>query len=81
MPCLLESGKLQLTPDEVIAYRPAADRLHEACEISVDLAKPISLDDWILLRVGQAALAGETRLLDDVIEVVERAVRSRRQPS
>jgi hypothetical protein len=53
---------------ETIAYHRAADRPHEACEVSVDLSKPISLDDWNLLRLARVALADETRLLDDVID-------------
>lgn len=33
----LESGKLQLTLDEAASYQAAADRLHEACDMALDL--------------------------------------------
>jgi len=38
---LLESGKLRISPEAASAYRAAADRLHETCEIALDLTQPI----------------------------------------
>jgi hypothetical protein len=34
VPSILESGKPQLSVEEVSTYRAAADRLHEACEMA-----------------------------------------------
>jgi hypothetical protein len=73
----LQSGKLRLTPDEAIAYRTAAERLHDACDTGLDLAQPVSVEDWILLQLAQAALAGSVEALDQVIAAVESAIRSR----
>jgi hypothetical protein len=81
MPYVLESGKLQLTPDEADAYQGAASRLHEACEIGLDLTQPVSIDDWILLQLAQAALAGSVEQLDRVIAAVESAIRARADPN
>lgn len=65
MPGFLESGKLQLTADEAGAYRSAARRLQEACEVALDLSQPISIEDWTLLHVAQAGLAGDLEPLDE----------------
>jgi len=81
MPYFLESGKLRLTPEEATTYRAAADRLHEACEMGLDLTQPIGVDDWLVLQVAQAALAGSLEPLDHMIAVVEDAIRSRREPT
>ena len=78
MPHFLESSKLELTPDEAAIYRAAADRLREATDTALDLTQPVSVEDWILIRVADAALAGNARVLDQVIEVVELAAKSRR---
>lgn len=77
MPDFLESGKLRLTPDEADAYREAASRLQESCEVALDLTQPISLEDWSLLHVAQAALAGDLEPLDQIIDTIETAIRSR----
>jgi hypothetical protein len=61
----LEYGKLQLSCEEAATYRAAAERLHETCEMALDLAQPISVEEWIVLEVAHAALAGELGLLDD----------------
>jgi hypothetical protein len=77
MPNFLESGKLQLTPDEADAYRLAASRLQESCEVALDLTRPISVQDWTLLHVAQEALAGDLDPLDQLIGTIETAIRSR----
>ena len=77
MPDLLESGKLQLSPEEASAYRAAADRLHETCEMALDLTQAITVEDWIFLEVAYAALAGDFDHLDSVIVKVEAEIESR----
>lgn len=81
MPSILESGKLRLSPEEADVYSPAAQRLHVACEIALDLAQPIGVDDWILLAVARAAIDGNFGPLDSVIGSVEAAIKSRKQPA
>jgi hypothetical protein len=49
VPSILESGRLQLSTDEVSTYRAAADRLHEACETALDLTQPITIEDWVAI--------------------------------
>ena len=77
MPDVLESGKLRLTPNEAATYRAAAERLREACEMGLDLTQPISIDDWILIRIAHAALAHDLRPLDEAMAMVEGALRAR----
>jgi hypothetical protein len=81
MPHPLESGKLWLAPDEATIYQPAADRLREACEMSLDLTQPVRAGDWCLLQLAHCGLAGNLRMLDHVIAVVENAIRSRAEPN
>jgi len=77
MPDLLESGKLQLSPEEASAYRAAADRLHETCEMALDLTQPITVEDWIFLEIAHAALAGDFDHLDSVVAKVEAEIKLR----
>jgi hypothetical protein len=77
MPDVLESGKLRLTPNEAATYRAAAERLGEACEIRLDLTRPISSEDWILIRIAHAALARDLGPLDEAMAMVESALRVR----
>jgi hypothetical protein len=76
---ILESGKLRLSPEEVSSYRAAADRLHEACEMALDLTQVITVEDWIFLEVANAALTGDLGLLDGAIAEVEAAIQLRTQ--
>jgi hypothetical protein len=46
MPDLLESGKVQLSREKASAYCAAAGRLHEVCEMALDLTQPITVEDW-----------------------------------
>jgi hypothetical protein len=79
MALVLESGRLQLTAEEAVTYRAAAKRLHEACEITVDLGNPIASDDWILVLAAHAALQGDVAVLDDVIATLQTAIQARKQ--
>ena len=76
---VLESGKLQLTAEEAVTYRAAAERLHEACEITLDLGQPIASDDWILILAAHAALQGDVAVVDDVIATLRTAIQGRKQ--
>jgi len=76
---VLESGKLQLTAEEAVTYRPAAERLHEACDITLDLGQPIASDDWILILAAHAALQGDVAVVDDVIATLRTAIQGRKQ--
>jgi hypothetical protein len=76
---VLESGNLQLTAEEAVTYRAAAERVHEACEITLDLGQPIVSDDWILILAAHAALQGDIAVLDDVIATLQRAIQGRKQ--
>jgi hypothetical protein len=71
MPDLLESGKLQLSREEASTYHVAADRLHERCEIALDLTLPITVEDWMFLEIAHGALAGDLDPLDCVVAKVE----------
>jgi hypothetical protein len=77
VPSILESGKLRLSPEEVSGYRAAADRVHEACEMALDLTQPIGVEDWIFLEVAHAALAGDLGVVDGVVAKVEAEIESR----
>ena len=77
MPDLLESGKLQLSREEASAYRAAADRLHDACEMALDLEHPITVEDWMFLEITRAARAGDLGALDAVIAKVAAELESR----
>jgi hypothetical protein len=79
MPSFLESGKLRLSPEEAANHRAAARRLHATCEMVVDLTQPIDLDDWVLVQLASAALAGDVGLLESAIAKVETEIQSRRQ--
>jgi hypothetical protein len=79
MPSILESGKLRLSPEEVRSYRAAADRLHEACAMALDLTQPITIEDWLCLEVSVAALGGNLEPLDGAIAAVRTTIRSRKQ--
>jgi hypothetical protein len=78
MPDLLESGKLRLSPEEASRYCAAADRLHETCEMALDLTRPITVEDWIFLELAHAALAGDLRWVDCAIAKVEAEIESRK---
>jgi len=77
MPCFLESGRLQLTPNEADAYREAASHLRESCDVALDLTQPLSVEEWTLLQVTQAALAGDLEPLDELISTIETTIRTR----
>ena len=81
MPSLLESGMLQLSSQEAETYRPAADHLHESCRILVDLATPLTVEQWLLLCLASAALSGDLEPLCDVIAKVEAELALRKLPS
>jgi hypothetical protein len=76
---ILESGKLQLTAEEAVSYRAAAERLREACEITLDLGQPIASDDWILVLAAHSALQGDVAVLDEVIAALQTAIQCRKQ--
>ena len=79
MPCFLESGRVQLSADEVDIYRVAAARLRDVCETMLDLHQPMTSDEWIVLQVADAALQGHIAVLDEVIAAVETSIQSRRR--
>ncbi len=79
MPHLLESGNLRLSPEEASIYRSAADRLHETCEMVLDLRQPVTADEWMFLEVTHAAFEGNLELLDGVIAKVEAEIQSRKR--
>jgi len=79
MATILESGKLQLSPKEVVSYRAAANRLHESCHRTLDLKIPITMEEWLLLRLADAALKGDLRDLDRVIARVQNEIQHRRK--
>ena len=80
VPSILESGKLQLSNEEVSIYRAASDRLHKACEMVLDLTQPITIEDWLCLEVSGAALSGDLGPLDGAIAIAEARIQSMKQP-
>jgi hypothetical protein len=78
MAFILESGKVQLSPEEVINFRAAANHLHESCQMTLDLKMPIAIEDWLLLRLADAALHGDFRNLDRIISRVQDEIRHRK---
>ena len=62
------------------SYHAAADRLHEACEMALDLTQPITIEDWLCLEVSGAALGGNLEALDGAIAIVEARIQSMKQP-
>jgi hypothetical protein len=79
MPSILESGELQLSPEEITTYRVAVDRLRQSSEMVVDLERPITLDEWLLLTIADAALRGDLGPLEQAIGSIEAEIKSRRQ--
>ena len=79
MPHVLESGRLELSLGEAAGYHAAAERLHKTCETALDLAQPITAEEWIFLELAQAALEGNLELLERVITKVEAEIHSREQ--
>ena len=78
MPYRLESGKLRLWREEASSYRAAAERLHETREMGLDLTRPTSVDEWIVLAVAHAAIGGDLQVLNRVIAKVKAEVDSRK---
>ena len=79
MATILESGKIQLSPEEVISCRGAADHLHDSCQMPLDLRSPITLEEWLLLRLTEAALGGDLSNLDRMLEHIQEEIRARNQ--
>lgn len=79
MASILESGNVRLSPEELISYRAAADRLHESCQMAIDLKMPITVEEWLLLRLADGALKGNLRDIDSVIGRIEREIQLRRR--
>jgi hypothetical protein len=52
MASFLESGKLQLSPEEAITYRAAAARLRESSQVAIDLKVPLTIEEWMLLLLS-----------------------------
>lgn len=71
--------QVQLTAEEAVTYAAAADRLHEPCEITLDLGQPVASDEWILILAAHAALQGDVAVLDDVIATLQTGIRGRKQ--
>ena len=78
MASLLESGMLLLSPEEAASYRAAAARLHESCQFSLDLKKPITIEDWLFLWLADAALKGDLSNLDRTIARVQDEIQRRK---
>jgi len=79
MASILESGKVRLSPEEVVSYRAATHRLHESCQMTLDLKMPITIEEWLLLRLADAALRGDVRDLDGLIARVQNEIQHRRK--
>ncbi len=70
-PIQLESGRMQLTDDEISLYAPAAAVIAETfCEY-LPLHEPMPLMQFVMLFLAHCALSGDTQVLDDVIAVAE----------
>ncbi len=78
MPQVLESGRIWLAPDEPGDYRQAAAHLQEFRERALDLRRPLTVDEWILLQLAHAAIAGAVDPLNDVIDAVTATIARRR---
>jgi len=79
MATILESGKVQLSPEEVISYRGAADHLHDSCQMPLDLSSPVTLEEWLLLHLTEAALRGGLSNLDRMLDHIQDEIRLRNQ--
>jgi hypothetical protein len=79
MASIFESGKLRLSPEEVGSYRAAADRLHESCQMTLDLRTPITIEEWLFLRLADAALRGDFSIMDAIIAQVQNEIRHRKE--
>ena len=77
MPTTLESGKLQLLPEEVQTYRAAAEWVHEEWGRAIDLTQPITNSDWYDLYLAKAFMAGDTKRLYDALAAIEAELKSR----
>ena len=77
MPTTLESGKLQLSTEEVETYRAAAQWMHEKWGDALDLTQPITDMDWYHLGWAKAAMAGNFKPLRDALAAVEAEMKSR----
>ena len=79
MATILESGRLQLSPEEVMSYREAADQLHDSCQLPLDLSSPITLEEWLLLCLTDAPLGEDLGNLDRMLERIQDEIRVRNQ--
>ena len=69
---------LLLSPEEAASYRAAATRLHESCQVSLNLNMPITIEDWLFLRLADAALKGDLSDLDRTIARVQDEIQRRK---
>ena len=71
MPIDLESGRLQLTDDEIDLYKPAAALVAETCREYFPLHEPMTRTQFVKLFLAHCVVIGDTQLLDDVTAVAE----------
>ena len=78
MPIELESGRLQLTDDEIFLYAPAAALIAQTDREYLPLHEPMTQTQFVKLCLAYCVVVGDTQILDDVMAVAEAEIARRR---
>lgn len=80
MPIELESGLLQLTPDEQAKLRAAGALVSQELGRAVDLAQPLTLGDYADLLAARCVVEGDSATLKQIVSLVADEIARRKSP-
>lgn len=80
MPIQLESGRLQLTDEEIALYALAAVRLAKVAKEHISLHEPMTLEQFLSLYFAHCVVNDDEEFMDEIIAVIESEIAKRKRP-
>ena len=78
-PVELESGRLQLTDDEIALYTPAAALVAKARHEHISLREPITLEQFVMLYLAHGIVTDDEEFMEEVMAVIESEMAKRKR--
>ena len=77
----LESGLYYLSPREIKKLAAAAEHYERTFGKEIDITQPLKLEEALFLKVSEAALAGERKVIEACLEVLDDAIARSSRPN